>query len=72
LSDAEKQKLWQLRHPAQTPGTDASKRKVAAVRSAVKDNSDDAESLFGDSTDEDAAKSSNRNNPALTKRKKDK
>jgi hypothetical protein len=73
LSDAEKQKLWQLRHPGQAPGTDASnKRKVAAVRSAAKDDDDDDKSLFGDDTDEDAARSSNRNNPALTKRKKDK
>ncbi len=73
FTEAEKQRLWQLRHPGQTPpGTDASnKRKVAAVRSAAKDDSDDDQSLFGDDADADAAKSSNRDNPAL-KRKKEK
>ena len=75
FSDAEKQKLWQLRHPGQTLGTDASstpsKRKVAALRSAI-DDDDDNKSLFEDDADADVAKGSNRDNPALKRRKSDK
>jgi hypothetical protein len=66
FSDAEKQKLWQLRHPGQTPG------KVAALRSKM-DNDDDNESLFGDDADaEEAKKGSNRDNSALKHKKLDK
>ena len=70
FTEAEKQKLWQLRHPNQTPGKDApTKRKVAAVGTKKDDGSDDDKSLFEDS-DADAAKGSNRDNPALKRKKK--
>jgi hypothetical protein len=76
FSDAEKQKLWQLHHPGQTPGTDASltpnKHKVTALRSKM-DDDDDNESLFGDDANADEAKKgSNRDNSALKRKKLDK
>jgi len=71
FTEAEKQKLWQLRHPKQTPGTDGpGKRKVAAVKTTKDDGSDDDQSLFGSDADADAAKGSNRDNPALKRKKK--